>query len=72
MLSGGVSANQTLRDHLRTAIEKELPKVNFLVPERIYTTDNAAMIAAAAVFKIKHRPSKTFKKLKVDPNWPLK
>lgn len=72
MLSGGVSANQVLRDHLKETIAKELPKVNFLVPAKIYTTDNATMIAAAAVFKIKHRASLNYQKLRVDPNWPLK
>jgi len=72
MLSGGVSANQALRTHLDEKIKKSLKMVNFLAPARIYTTDNAAMIAAAAVFKIKHRPIRTFKKLRVDPNDPLK
>lgn len=72
MLSGGVSANQALRDHLEKMIKKELTKVNFLAPAKIYTTDNAAMIAAAAAFKIKHRRTLTFKQLRVDPNWPLK
>lgn len=72
MLSGGVSANQALRDKLNKAVKEELEVVNFLAPEKIYTTDNAAMIAAAAAFKIKHRPTRTFKQLRVDPNWPLK
>lgn len=72
MLSGGVSANQALRDKLNKSVKEELEAVNFLAPEKIYTTDNAAMIAAAAAFKIKHRPTRTFKQLRVDPNWPLK
>lgn len=72
MLSGGVSANQALRDKLNKSVKEELEAVNFLAPEKIYTTDNAAMISAAAAFKIKHRPTRTFKQLRVDPNWPLK
>lgn len=72
MLSGGVSANQALRDKLEESIKRELKAVNFLAPAKIYTTDNAAMIASAAVFKAKHRPARTFKQLHVDPNWPLK
>ncbi len=72
MLSGGVSANQALRDKLNKSVKEGLEEVNFLAPEKIYTTDNAAMIAAAAAFKIKHRPTRTFKQLRVDPNWPLK
>lgn len=72
MLSGGVSANQALRDHLGQTIKNNLIKVSFLAPDKIYTTDNAAMIAAAAVFKTKHRKTKSFDKLGVDPNWALK
>jgi N6-L-threonylcarbamoyladenine synthase len=72
MLSGGVSANQELRESLAQAIKNSLPKVNFLVPAREYTTDNAAMIAAAAVFKIKHQKPTLFTKLKVDPSLQLK
>jgi tRNA A37 threonylcarbamoyltransferase TsaD len=71
-LSGGVSANQVLRNKLESTIKKDLSGVNFLAPERIYTTDNAAMIAAAAYFKINQRPTRNFKQLRVNPNWPLK
>ena len=72
MLSGGVSANQELRDSLAKAIKEKLPKVNFLVPARVYTTDNATMIAAAAVFKIKKQKPVPYNKLKVDPSLQLK
>jgi len=72
MLSGGVSANQELRDSLGLAIKTQFPKVNYIIPAKIYTTDNATMIAAAAVFKIKHRKTVTYNKLKVDPSLPLK
>jgi len=72
MLSGGVSANQTLRTYLQSKVESELLKVNFLVPERVYTTDNATMIAAAAIFKSKNKQKLDFRKLRVDPNWSLK
>ncbi len=72
MLSGGVSANQELRNGLAMAIKEKLPKVNFLVPARIYTTDNATMIAAAAVFKIKKQKLVPYNKLKVDPSLQLK
>ena len=72
MLSGGVSANQELRDSLAKATKEKLPKVNFLVPARIYTTDNATMIAAAAVYKIKQKKPTSYNKLKVDPSLQLK
>ncbi len=52
MLSGGVAANQLLRKKLEVASSKVLPadrqvKVNFLVADQKYNTDNAVMIAAA-------------------------
>lgn len=72
MLSGGVSANQELRDSLSRAIKNDLPKVNFLVPAKEYTTDNATMIAAAAIFKLKHQKPALFSKLRVDPSLQLK
>ena len=46
-VAGGVSANEELRIRLAQAVAK-LGGVSYLVPERAYTTDNAAMIAAAA------------------------
>lgn len=51
MLSGGVAANQELRQQMTQAIKKELPKAKFYIPEPKLCTDNAAMIAAAAFYK---------------------
>ncbi len=51
MLSGGVSANSELVDHLRKEVKESLEGVEFFHPERAYTTDNAAMIAAAAYYR---------------------
>ena len=48
LLSGGVAANQTLRDHFIDSCKKQ--DVNFYVPSRKLCTDNGAMIAAAGVF----------------------
>lgn len=72
MLSGGVSANRELRENLAKAVKENLTKVNFLVPEHIYTTDNATMIAVAAAFKIRDQKPVSFTKLKVDPGLQLK
>jgi len=68
-LSGGVSANQKLRDALGTAVKKELPKTLFLAPDRKFTTDNAAMIAVAAYFNRKKATS--WKNLGADANLEL-
>ncbi len=48
LIAGGVSANRALRDRFQELCEKE--KVQFLVPDMKYCTDNAAMIASAGYF----------------------
>jgi len=48
ILGGGVVANQALKEKFIQTIKKNLPKINFLAPERKFTTDNAAMIAIVA------------------------
>lgn len=52
ILSGGVSANQSLRENF-SALSKET-KINFLLPPLAHCTDNAAMIALAAFFDKQH------------------
>ncbi len=67
-LAGGVAANQTLRQVLEQALTKKLPDAKLLLPELIYTTDNAAMIAAAGL--IRRQAGLTIKPTAVsaDPN----
>jgi N6-L-threonylcarbamoyladenine synthase len=50
LIGGGVAANPALRDALRTAMEKL--GVHLSVPPMELCTDNAAMIAAAAHFRL--------------------
>jgi len=71
MLTGGVSANTELREKLAEAVAKELNKVNFLAPKLEYTTDNAAMIAAAALYLAKNKRIKTYSQISADPSWEL-
>lgn len=71
MLAGGVSANKELRLILKEKVEKELPTVDIYIPNLAYTTDNAAMIAAAGVFKALKGKTKDYTKLKTDPNLKL-
>ncbi len=66
MLSGGVSANSVLREEFIMAAKKE--KLNYHIPELQYTTDNAAMIAAAGYFKAKKKDFIPWKKIKADCN----
>lgn len=51
MLAGGVSANNELRQQLMRAVTINMPRTRLLIPNKEYTTDNAAMIGAAAIFK---------------------
>ncbi|MFA5109726.1 MAG: tRNA (adenosine(37)-N6)-threonylcarbamoyltransferase complex transferase subunit TsaD [Patescibacteria group bacterium] len=72
MLSGGVSANSELRAQMAEAVKINFPDINFLVPDKEYTTDNAAMIAAAAIFKFRQNKSTSFSRLRVDASLQLK
>lgn len=72
MLAGGVSANRELREQMAAAVKDKLPKINFLIPAHEYTTDNAAMIAAAAIYKLKRQKPSSFSRLRVDPSLQLK
>lgn len=72
MLSGGVSANEELRNKMTSSINTNFPKAMFLIPNRAYTTDNAAMIATAAAFLFNKRKITVFSKLRVDPSLQLK
>jgi N6-L-threonylcarbamoyladenine synthase len=54
LLSGGVAANQTLRD--RFSVLSSQSTINLFAPTKSLCTDNAAMIAAAAYFSYKPVP----------------
>ena len=71
MLSGGVSANKELRRQMGEAIKKRFFKVRFLVPRPEFTTDNAAMIAAAGYFQAKGRGFSKPEKVIADPGLRL-
>lgn len=54
-LAGGVSANRLLRQVAREKLPDKLPV--YWPVEQIFCTDNAAMVASAAYFGLKHAPS---------------
>ena len=71
LLSGGVSANTLLRERLQDAgTELGIP---FFCPQMKYTTDNAAMIGAAAYFAYQRSKQKRFdwKSVRMDANLSL-
>ena len=67
MLAGGVAANQELREQLGKAIRNNLPNTSYIIPDTIFTGDNAAMIATAACFRW-NKMSEAQKK-KAKENW---
>lgn len=72
ILSGGVSANELLRQKLPATLKKTCPSVNFYCPPLAYTTDNAAMIASAAYRQWPHGKKTTaLNKVQIKPNWEL-
>lgn len=66
LLSGGVSANRTLREEMKKEINDKISDCNFYMPDLKYTTDNAAMIAAAGLFAHLKERSSNWKKLRVN------
>ncbi len=62
LISGGVAANQSLRDRFKIHCEKL--NVEFFAPSRNLCTDNAAMIASAAYFN--NQPL-SWKEITADP-----
>jgi len=72
MLSGGVAANKELRKQMAEAIKNKLPNSQFQIPDFQYTTDNAAMIAAAGYFKVLRKKFIPWQKLRSDSNLELK
>ena len=53
MLAGGVSANARLQEKLDQAIAEALPDTHYAMLDNTFSPDNAAMIAAAALFRVK-------------------
>jgi N6-L-threonylcarbamoyladenine synthase len=74
MLAGGVAANSNLKSRL--SVEAKKLDMPFFFPEIKYTGDNAAMIAAAAYYKIQNKQAdilqgKEIFNLQPKSNWQL-
>ncbi|MEI7512512.1 MAG: tRNA (adenosine(37)-N6)-threonylcarbamoyltransferase complex transferase subunit TsaD [Candidatus Uhrbacteria bacterium] len=71
LLVGGVSANLMLRERLALEIKTQLVGVAFLPSDKLYVTDNAAMIAAAGYWRLKKGEKHDWKKIEAKPEWNL-
>lgn len=75
LLSGGVSANKSLRQELTNSVNSKLPNTKVLMSPLEFTGDNAAMIALAGAIQInKHglNPYRnSWKKINANANWEL-
>ncbi len=69
LLSGGVSANKMLRERLLEVTTQE--GIPFFCPQMKYTTDNAAMIAAAGYFKWLKQGAQPWQDIRMDANLRL-
>ncbi len=67
---GGVIANSALRNSLKLTATNS--KLNLLIPELSYSTDNATMIAIAAGFRLLAQKAKTSRTFKAEGNLNLK
>ena len=68
MLSGGVAANNRLKEAMAEAVTGR--GLKFYHPKPIFTTDNAAMIAAVGIFKLKRGEYDDYE-IDVDPSLKL-
>ncbi|MBI5465708.1 MAG: tRNA (adenosine(37)-N6)-threonylcarbamoyltransferase complex transferase subunit TsaD [Candidatus Kerfeldbacteria bacterium] len=74
IVSGGVSANQELRQQMRQRMNESLPGARLFLPELKFTGDNAAMIALAGAIQTTARGRKlkdNWATLQAKANWEL-
>ncbi len=71
LLGGGVAANHSLRKNLAHAVSKMRPKPELIVSPLQYCTDNAAMIAVAAFFKVRKSVFASPIFCQADPLWDI-
>lgn len=71
MLSGGVAANQVLRQALSNSVKNKLENTDFYMPDLKYTTDNAVMVATAGFFNLRKDAETDWRSLQVKCNFKL-
>ena len=71
VLTGGVSANQTLKRTLQKSLKEKFGKVEFFAPKKKFSTDNAAMVGVAGYFTALKSKPKVCPKVKASPDLKL-
>ncbi|TAL19205.1 tRNA (adenosine(37)-N6)-threonylcarbamoyltransferase complex transferase subunit TsaD [Patescibacteria group bacterium] len=71
LLAGGVAANKELRKRLGIEVARQLPTANCRPPPMKFTTDNAAMIAAAGYFMARKKQFADWRTLEPRANWEI-
>ncbi len=67
-IGGGVSCNNLLRKNLVKKFSLDRPQTKLILPNPKYSTDNAAMVAAAGYHLAQQKKFTSWDKLSVDPN----
>jgi len=75
IVSGGVSANQELRQQFQRIVKEKIPQANLLFPDLKFTGDNAAMIALAGAvqtnFQVPKKLINNWQHMQANANWEL-
>lgn len=71
MIVGGVSANRKLREDMAETMKVHHPNIRLLRTPVVYSTDNAAMIAAAGAWRIIKGERDDWKNLDAEPGLDL-
>jgi len=69
IMGGGVTANSHIRAEITKMLKNKYPEVKVFIPDKKYTTDNAAMIAAAAYFRILTKTVSKLEKAEGNLKW---
>ncbi len=71
LIAGGVSANKKIQKDFQKKIKKLFPHINFLIPDKKLSTDNAVMVSILGYYRYLKFGKDDLFKLKADANLRL-